>query len=104
MAGIPEPTKRKETAGETFVVPAAPGWELLTVQGETLFREPIVAWRIADDPSGNPGIYFDALPVCLTPYDRADFIRSPSGRIHAVGSQWEDEKDFRAFLSKSARG
>ena len=66
------------------VVPAAPGFFLVgTYDSEPydVYREPIVAWRIADEW---------AMPICIDDHNGAGAILRPDGTVIVPFSHWYD--------------
>jgi hypothetical protein len=86
---------------EIAVVPANPGFELLTIEKyndsfdfEDIVRQPIIAWKIVEYNS-IPGHYYPE-HITLRGVGNGDIlaIKCPDGRVFCIDQYWESEEEW----------
>jgi|SRR5258707_12079665 len=92
---------------EHFVVPAPPGYLLVTAIGEKLdiaFEGPIIAFRYTVERDGGRSDRWTITPFTLEgPPRNADTwaIKSPDGKVQETSLSWDQFRSTQDFLAKS---
>lgn len=94
--------KLRKTVKEMMnIIPASPGWFVLTpIHGDaddetiSFAHEPVVAWVVETTVFDDFSRYFSVDAVCPTINDEADVLLRPDGRVEFLGDQtFENEED-----------